>query len=182
MKRLIGILFLISILLFGCETNMKEDLTTSSKEISYETYNSAKEYSENDGIVISGYVEKVYISQGDTQGSFIIKGDETSINAEYERQDFPNLHLNFDIGGTAEFKCVKKYGEWYLSEINNFEKANLDAGRYAEIRAKFDADGGGISKDEAIKLDSYCKEYEAAMTVEKVLENNIYVLYPELNN
>lgn len=182
MKKIIILLILISSLFVGCSSSKEDVLNENTNTINYEEYNKSKEYSENDGIILNGSVEKVYISTGETEGNFRIDGDITSIYIKYERKNFPNLQKSFELGGNAEFRCVKKYGDWYLSEVNNFKDFELDAGKYTKIRAELEVEGGGISKEDAIKLDSYCKEYEPAMIVERALENNIYELYPELNN
>ncbi|GAA0084978.1 hypothetical protein UT300007_14170 [Clostridium sp. CTA-7] len=40
----------------------------------------------------------------------------------------------------------------------------------------------GLSKEEAKQLDEWCKIDEKCRMFEEALSNNIYELYPELNN
>ena len=40
----------------------------------------------------------------------------------------------------------------------------------------------GLIKEEAKQLDEWCKIDEECRVVEEALSNNIYELYPELNN
>ena len=146
-----------------------------------EEYNPHKEYEYGDIVTIEGEVldityEYLFISEyANVEILLAPNYTQKELKEKYNLENGGEVKVTIKFITTGSMKRAKLLG-LEVTEVYPFT-----LGDYCELRASFEVNTSGISKDEASILYSYCQDYPYAKQFEESLgDKSIFSLYPEL--
>lgn len=146
-----------------------------------EEYNPHKEYEYGDIVTIEGEVLDItyrylHISKY-ANVDILLEPNYT----QKELEEKYNLENGGKVKVTVKFTSTSSIKRAELLDLEVIEVYPFTLGDYCELRASFEVNVSGISKDEALILYSYCQDYPYAKQFEESLgDQSIFSLYPEL--
>ncbi len=198
----LGLILTLGLTMVGCTNNNKltevdtSNIETVDKAVDEakketeepsnaeaEEYNPHKEYNSGDIVTIKGEVLSI------THEHLLISkyaNVEILLAPNYTQKE---LEEEYNLENGGEVEVTVKFITTTIGGIKSVKLLDLEVietypftlGDYCELRASFEVNVSGISKEEALILYSYCQDYPYAKQFEESLgDESIFALYPEL--